>query len=438
MNDSTALSSRLFDAAYRGRAPAVRTLLEQGANVNARNDDGKTPLICAARAGSRTIVRMLLEGGADVNARDEDGETALFAAAWSRTRGMTELLLGAGAEVQVAEQRLGETAMMRAAGAGRAPVIRSLLAYGAHVDAIDDRGQTALMLSARRAEHGTALLQLLLDRGADPDATDKLGWSALTWAVFEDEIDCVRLLLRRPAAGDGKRDARAALFRAALTDDLDTLRELLGAGVNADARPLKAPTALMAAAMLGRARMVTALLDAGADPNLVDREGKTALMRAAYRGRGTLVRRLLAHRAEVNARDREGRTALHWATRGDCDSNTIRALLDAGAKVNARDTEPGDAALVCARQAGARRGSYPGGVWRSSLVGPLDGSDIERPLRSSRCPAEIGQPVHPVPIVVLFPEPDQRTDKPAEVVGRDRALIHKENAPMGEALFGEP
>ena len=74
------MRNRLFEAAEKGTADDVRSLIGQGADVNAKNNDGETPLFCAAFYSSHVeILKCLLENGADVNAEDLDGRTPLDA-----------------------------------------------------------------------------------------------------------------------------------------------------------------------------------------------------------------------------------------------------------------------------------------------------------------------------------------------------------------------
>ena len=71
----------LFRAVIEGNTEMVRSLLSApGADVNARNDRGATPLLEAARYGHNDIARVLIAAGANVNAKDNDGKTALMLA----------------------------------------------------------------------------------------------------------------------------------------------------------------------------------------------------------------------------------------------------------------------------------------------------------------------------------------------------------------------
>jgi ankyrin repeat protein len=79
----------LLDAVRSGDAKKVEELLSKGANVNAKDVDGFTPLMEASVEGSTEVVKLLLAKGADVNAKNEDGDTALIGASFA---GHTELV----------------------------------------------------------------------------------------------------------------------------------------------------------------------------------------------------------------------------------------------------------------------------------------------------------------------------------------------------------
>lgn len=99
----------------RGTPEAVRSAIEAGANVNARDDDHETALMMAAEKNPNPeVTALLLRAGADVNARDEDGDTALIKAADSNSNPeVVALLLKAGADVTIRNED-GETALMEA------------------------------------------------------------------------------------------------------------------------------------------------------------------------------------------------------------------------------------------------------------------------------------------------------------------------------------
>jgi uncharacterized protein len=103
------------------------TLIRHGADVNAKDDDGQTPLLFAAGSSSPEIARLLIEEGAEVNARDIDGWTPLLSAVlWSKTPEIVTLLIDAGADVN-AKDNDGWTPLMIAAQHSSTPEIVTVL-----------------------------------------------------------------------------------------------------------------------------------------------------------------------------------------------------------------------------------------------------------------------------------------------------------------------
>ena len=127
-------------------------------------------------------------------------------------------------------------------------------------------------------------------------------------------------------------DGMTALHWAVYHDDLPTATLLVKAGANAKAANRYGVTPLSLACTNGNAEIVELLLKAGADPNATLRGGETALMTAARTGKLGPVKALLARGAKVNAKDRKGQTALMWAA-AEGHADVVSALLAAGAEL---------------------------------------------------------------------------------------------------------
>ena len=183
----------------------------------------------------------------------------------------------------------------------------------------------------------TAEVKKLLAEGADANAKDKGGWTALIWAVYFSRTNTVRALLEKGADVNATReDGETALMNAGSDGDQDIVRTLLERGATVNARDSDGWTALFWAASSGRTDIVRTLLEKGADVDSVDSVGKTALMSAAIRGQTETVRTLIEKGADVNARSKDGHTVLMAAVDlGRID--TVRALLESGADLTARD-----------------------------------------------------------------------------------------------------
>ena len=157
----------LFVAVRAGTADDVRAALRAGANIEARDRYGATPLMRAARYNHRVeVLQLLLEMGADVNARDSDGVTALIAAAGNNENAeITRVLIDAGSNVNAMAGLIAQTALIWAAAYNpNHRVTEMLIEAGARVD--HDGDGTALQYAARWSRN-PKVIEVLLDGGAD-------------------------------------------------------------------------------------------------------------------------------------------------------------------------------------------------------------------------------------------------------------------------------
>ena len=173
----------LLYAAWYKRNLAVRTLLAAGADPNAPQLLwARTPLMWAARNGQTSVIGMLLNAGANVNATNEQGFTALMNAALNGQTPAVKQLLAAGADLHVREKG-GETATMLAAIYGHADTLKLLIDAGGDVNAVENYGRTALMFAAGRGDF--EVVKLLLNSGADASAKDYAGRDAV-WHIRQN------------------------------------------------------------------------------------------------------------------------------------------------------------------------------------------------------------------------------------------------------------
>jgi len=94
---SNKLNWDLMLAAQAGDAATVRQLLDKGANIDFRDDDGNTVLINAAQMGHTEVVKLLLDKGANIDAKNNNGQTALYIAELSSEDETAKLLRARGA-----------------------------------------------------------------------------------------------------------------------------------------------------------------------------------------------------------------------------------------------------------------------------------------------------------------------------------------------------
>jgi ankyrin repeat protein len=177
----------------------------------------------------------------------------------------------------------------------------------------------------------------MLNGGADPDAADADGTSALHWAVHRGSVDAVAALVAAGAAVDAEnRYGVRPAYLAAENGDAATMRALLTAGADARAVFAEGETLLMTAARTGDVPTIELLIAAGADLDAQEaRGGQTALMLAAAENNGPAIEALLNAGADRDAREAAGElTALGFAVRAGA-VEAVRALLGAGADPSA-------------------------------------------------------------------------------------------------------
>ncbi len=320
--------SRLADLIESGRVAAAIELIDAGADVNAAQRDGTTPLHWAAYRVQTELVRRLLAQGAQADVMNRFGASPLGEAVKAANPEIVQLLLEAGADPDSTNQD-GQTALMLSVRTGSVDVARLLLAHGADVNATEQwREQTALMWAADGAN--AELARLLIEHGADVHARA----TANDWG---SQITSEPRAQYRPTGG------LTALLYAARAGCAGCVRAILEAGEDVDRPTPDGVTALMIALDNYEFDTADLLLDAGANPHYQDWWGRTALYVAVdmnsyvprsgmplTRSRETsamhIVRRLLASGVDVDTQ-----LNMHRPGRGGNSARFTDYLLTTGA-----------------------------------------------------------------------------------------------------------
>ncbi|MBU1043580.1 MAG: ankyrin repeat domain-containing protein [Candidatus Omnitrophica bacterium] len=355
----------LMQCCYQSGNPGVvRLLVNYRANVNAINPSNQfTPLIYAAAYGHLEAVKILLEANADINARDNKGKTATdYAQQYKRTE-VLALLRKFGATV--AYTGIPKQDLLMAAVSGDREKILSLLEQGADPNLKDKDGKTLLMYA--QENNWLDIADLLLKKGANPDVRDKDNFTAQMLAAIDNKTQMLKVFadnqVKIPYSGKPKED----LLLAILFADYPKAQTLInqGADVNSCYRfnsPLlnyaltRNDLAAVKLLLDNKANpnkfndygisplwvttgdkdlliMLKLFVEKGADTNMVNNWGVNPLMNALIAKNLEAARYLLDKPTDVNACQKKGFTVLQYAIlTGDLE--IVQKLLDKGAQAD--------------------------------------------------------------------------------------------------------
>jgi ankyrin repeat protein len=390
-NQSQKLSNRwvtdMVNAIDESKVDIVKQLIAQGADVNhveiSMSPTGKAQkrlfLSSASVMGNYEIVKLLLDNGANVNAKSHLGTTALMSA--NRAK-IAELLIESGANINEQDE-VGYTALMglcdgpdRDKEVGNEEIAKFLIEKGCNIHAIGTMGQkilwltgevrdtgdygwNALMLASKNGRYNT--VKMLLERGADINATSQRGYTALSIALQNNYVEIANLL-KGNSIKTGTEDPEFAameklkkMFDASLItkEDYDAKkREVLDGlslGKSIKNTSLPSPTEeeksgsatannikdeeeqvteistndnvmdsnniklFFLASKNGDKSVIHSLLDKGVDLNAKDRNGNTALILASSNGHKEIAKILIENKADITIKNSIGMTALDLA-----------------------------------------------------------------------------------------------------------------------------
>ncbi len=164
VSSTVAFAGPLHEATRDGDLEQVRALIDAGADLDVRGDNGETPLNIAILEGQVLVASLLIDRGADIQARNKGGFTPLHAAAYANVVEIAEKLLSRGADVK---------------------------------DQMNKAGVTPLSVASEEGHPG--LVKVLIDHGADLEAGERNGYTPLTRALWRGQKEVVALLQRSGA-----------------------------------------------------------------------------------------------------------------------------------------------------------------------------------------------------------------------------------------------
>lgn len=310
-------------------------------------------------------VRLLLLFGADANAIDKDGFTPLFTATEASFLEAAQLLLKYGADPNASAGPNEESAFARSLTSGKMPFVHLYLKHGAQPDTIMGNGNTPFIQTLTKAAE-ISLVDLMLLYNADPNCKNGRGESALFKAINAERLDLVTTLIDHGAKpnlpgpkhmlwpavhqprilehllehGADLTRAPGVLELATSINSIDAVTILLKHGVDVNAKKDGIFTPLCTAIRDNREDLVDILLAAGADPNLPASEYPA--FKCVTHRRAHLLPRILAAGANPNSPSGIVETAI-----AHNDRNALFVLLEHNVDVNARGSS-GHTALTTA------------------------------------------------------------------------------------------
>ncbi len=327
----------LHTVVVRGGVTAVvEFLLASGADINAKDSSGLTPLFYAVSLGDEGVAELLLAHNADIDARDNLGGTALHSVAMTGTRRMVEFLLANKADVN-AKDDFGRTPLHYAAEYGKAETVRELLAHNADVNHKDNNGVTPFAMA--EAQRQKAIVALLRQNGGAQAQSS--GHTEIYDAAANGDLKKIQALLKAHPELISSKDTETGytpLHAAAENGRKDAAELLIANNAEVNARDTKGRTPFEYAVVQRHNDVAELLLAHQADINAADNQGKTTLHAAAFFGQKDVVEFLLAHKAEADIKDESGMTPLHSAA-SQGHKAVAEVLLAHNADVNAKTKE---------------------------------------------------------------------------------------------------
>ncbi|XP_064428587.1 ankyrin repeat and SOCS box protein 3 isoform X4 [Mirounga angustirostris] len=250
--------------------PQVRKRLVKRMDFTEAYSDTCSTVGLAAREGNVKVLRKLLKKGRSVDVADNRGWMPIHEAAYHNSVECLRMLIHADSSENYIKTKTfeGFCALHLAASQGHWKIVQILLEAGADPNATTLEETTPLFLAVENGQ--IDVLRLLLRHGANVNGSHSMcGWNALHQATFQENAEIIKLLLKKGANKECQDDfGITPLFVAAQYGKLESLNILISSGANVNCQALDKATPLFIAAQEGHTECVELLLSSGADPDL--------------------------------------------------------------------------------------------------------------------------------------------------------------------------
>lgn len=346
MTDNYTIEMALLESVFNADFDLVKTLIESGVDINARNHEGKTSLALSIQIGARDIAEFLLKKNADKWLADYEGFTPLMRAAEIGNNDLVSLLMEGNHYVN-AVNACGVTALMVASSNGHIETVKLLVENNAHINAFDKDYRTPLKYAASSGH--TDIVKYLIEKGADINKTQdtfRPDETALMCSVKYGKQETFRFLLDAGANAkecDGNKKCafhwacesyEAAVF---LEINENEFSKLIESYLKWKQEHINSFILLYKLGQIKKEifeEMIELLLEKEEFCNWGDSQGMTPLMKIV--SSPVLVEKFIGYGADVNERDNSGYTALNYACQYG-PQQSVRILIQKGADVNRKE-----------------------------------------------------------------------------------------------------
>ncbi|KAI3161319.1 hypothetical protein DTO046C5_6555 [Penicillium roqueforti] len=322
--------------AYFGLTEWLQILLQNGAEVNAKDSKGDTPLTYAARAGHESTVKLI---GPEMSHGVISKDDALEEAAGEGHEADVRYLLSGSAGTEVGQEQK-QRALKEAAGKGHVSIMKLLLDQGTNPEYNHIRGgwfredsPLELAISSGNLE----AVRLLLPKDGTISEYANKNMELVFRAVSDANYEMVQLLLNHGADPDlPNTSGRTPFIKAVFKGEKSTARLLLSKDIDVNAQDQTGGNPLIYSVRSGDEELVNALLMKGADPNLraITWDLETPLDRAVSKGYLKIVQALILKGADPNQPSGSLEDPPLCSAAGNDHEEVVRYLLERGADVN--------------------------------------------------------------------------------------------------------
>ncbi len=290
----------------------IKLIIENGADINADDEKGNTPLMFACLMQKKAIVKLLINNKVEINSQAYYGDTALKLSCQDNNQDIVELLIRNGANVNIVNYSQ-ESALMTAVNNEQFSIVKLLINSGCDLDLQNNHNITALMLASQ--DGYLNIVELLVENKVDLDLQEDEGFTALMMALSKEEIH------------------------------QDVIKFLTNAGANLEIQNKRGATVLMLASQINNLTITKLLLDNKADANVIS-NGVNALMISCVENNEQVALLLIKYTEDLDIQTIDGNSALLYAVNNNM-YDVAKSLLSGGVNPNVSNNN-GDTPILTA------------------------------------------------------------------------------------------